>query len=195
MSEPISHSPTPTQKMPFAEVSDDTLLKRMLQQDHETLAAFYDRYSSLVYTVALHMTGDTVAAETVVMAVFETIWHAAASYSNDQDIAVWVVCITRNHVVAHSEWFKQPSPQAQGNKVRLPQPAPPSDRSPSMLHALAALTAAERMVIELAYYRGLSSTRLASLLGEPVERVKVHLREGLLKLRDHFAHGTNERTA
>ncbi len=51
-------------------------------------------------------------------------------------------------------------------------------------HALATLTPAQRQVIELAYYGGLTRVDIATRLGEPVGIVKSRVRTALLNLRE-----------
>jgi RNA polymerase sigma-70 factor, ECF subfamily len=195
-----SHLPPPGHSAPLAVVSDETLLRRILQREPEALSALYDRYSPLVYTTALHITGDMTMAESVVMAVFKTIWHTGASCFNNQTIAAWVLCITRHHAATEMKQYKRPYRQARGSNAKAQQHTPSGEQcvsypcSTSVRSALTSLTAAERTVIELAYYHGLSATQLASLLGESVEHVKLYLREALLKLRDYLAGDKDERT-
>ncbi|KPV50066.1 hypothetical protein SE17_29115, partial [Kouleothrix aurantiaca] len=55
--------------------------------------------------------------------------------------------------------------------------------------ALAALPLAQRQVLELAYYGGMSCAAIAEEIGEPVGKVKLRLRTGLLMLREQLERG------
>lgn len=167
-------------------VADAILLARVLQREPEALGALYDRYSPLVYAIALHITDDPAAAEATVLAAFTTIWHTAGAYTDDQDVAAWVIGITRYHTATLAQ-----------TRAAHPPPRRPSGTPHRRLvgDALALLTAAERAAIEQSYYYGRSALDVAALLEEPVARVKIYLRVGLVKLRDKLLRGGDEPAA
>lgn len=53
----------------------------------------------------------------------------------------------------------------------------------AMNSALASLPEAQRRVLELAYFDGLSQTEIATRLAEPLGTVKTRMRSGILRLR------------
>lgn len=198
MSGSASPRHTPRRHTSFPDLSDEMLLKRILEREPEALGVLYDRYSPLVYTAALCLTDDTTTAEAMVIVVFDTIWHMAASYCDEQTIEGWVLCITHHHVAPYTQGhLREQQPERDGTTQQQTTPGSQGMQvAPTVSVDLkgAALTPTERMLIALSYSRSLSPGRLALLLGEPVERVKIRLREGFFKLHTHLARGDNERT-
>lgn len=52
--------------------SDSILMAQLCQQDRQALGVLYDRYGTLVYTLALRMTGNRAAAEAVAWTYFRS---------------------------------------------------------------------------------------------------------------------------
>ena len=64
------------------------------------MAALYDRYSSLVYAVALRVLGDTGAAEDVLQEVFMQLWRNPAAFDSSRgNLGAWLGVITRNRAI------------------------------------------------------------------------------------------------
>jgi len=63
----------------FADVtessSDAGLILSVRQGDQKAMGELYDRYSSLIYSVALRVLADTGAAEDVLQEVFMQLWR------------------------------------------------------------------------------------------------------------------------
>lgn len=200
MNRAASYVPTSKESTLLVDASDEELFRRILRREPEALAVLYDRYSSLVYTATLYLTNDTTTADEVVIAVFETVWHAVAAHVDDQTVTEWILGVTRHHVAAYIERPRQLHQQEQGGNATLQQHnlysdlgiATPTATPKNIVHA--ALTSTERTIIALTYHQHLNPGQLAVLLGEPVEHVKMYLREGFFKLQAVFVPGTKERT-
>ena len=64
------------------------------------LGELYNRYSSLVYSIAINATGDQSVAEEVTQDVFFRIWKNAASYHPENGkVVTWMARITRNRSI------------------------------------------------------------------------------------------------
>ena len=64
------------------------------------MATLYDRYSSLVYAVALRVLGDTGAAEDVLQEVFMQLWRNPAAFDSSRgNLGAWLGVITRNRAI------------------------------------------------------------------------------------------------
>src|SRR5436190_22356683 len=64
------------------------------------MAQLYDRYSGIVYSVALRVLGDTGAAEDVLQEVFMQLWRNPGVFdSNRGNLGAWLAVIARNRAI------------------------------------------------------------------------------------------------
>jgi DNA-directed RNA polymerase specialized sigma24 family protein len=62
------------------------------------MQALYERSGSLVFWLALRITGDPTAAEAVLLNVFQDIWTRARDYdASSGSVLGWVMILTRSH--------------------------------------------------------------------------------------------------
>jgi RNA polymerase sigma-70 factor, ECF subfamily len=175
-------------------VSDEELMALVLRRQEAALGALYDRYSRLVYAVALRITGDRETTEEVVQDVFQNVWQAAASFQPGVGaFSSWLLGITRHRSidVTRSKRERARAREETLGDIRPPEAESNVDREvdqrmlrETVRSALEALPANQRQAIELAYYGGLTRAEIAERLNEPLGTVKTRLRLGLLKLRD-----------
>src|ERR1700678_904449 len=68
--------------------------------DQSAMAELYDRYSSVVYAVALRVLGDTGAAEDVLQEVFLQLWRNPSAFDAARgSLASWLAVIARNRAI------------------------------------------------------------------------------------------------
>src|SRR2546430_4211383 len=66
----------------------------------QAMTQLYERYSSIVYSVALRVLGDTGAAEDVLQDVFMQLWRKPESFdANRRSLAAWLAVITRHRAI------------------------------------------------------------------------------------------------
>ena len=64
------------------------------------MAALYDRYSAVVYSVALRVLGDTGAAEDVLQEVFMQLWRNPGLFDSSRgSLGPWLAVITRHRAI------------------------------------------------------------------------------------------------
>lgn len=186
---------TPTADATRFAADDRAALERMARGDQAGLAALYDRYGRLVYSLAMRIVRDRGDAEDVTQEVFAQAWHQAGRFQAGRGtVAAWMVTLTRTRAI--DLWRKRrvrpqlldeatpPDPSDQGplQDVRLVT----DEQAASIQQALHRLSPLQRTAIELAFFDGLTHTEIASELELPLGTVKTRVRQGLLNLRDHL---------
>lgn len=174
---------------------DDELLALVARGDEPALATLYDRYSGLVYTIAMRVTGDRQTAEEVMQDVFQGVWQTAGSYQSGRGAcAAWLVGITRHRAIDATRSKRERARTREQTTIdtgsfaeTMGAPDPELtdlDLREAVRAALNSLPPAQRQAVELAFYGGLTRVEIAERLGEPLGTIKTRMRLGLLKLRD-----------
>jgi RNA polymerase sigma-70 factor, ECF subfamily len=169
---------------------DTALVSAIRAGDQNAMAALYDRYSSIVYSVALRVLGDTGAAEDVQQDVFMQLWRNPGAFDASRgNLGAWLAVIARNRAI---DALRKRKPEDDVEDVVLsvaPDMAAEADRSRiavKVREVLAAMPAAQRAALEMAYYEGLTHTEIAAKTGEPLGTIKTRIRAGLIALRKAF---------
>jgi RNA polymerase sigma-70 factor (ECF subfamily) len=152
---------------------DEDLIARLFRHEEPALSGLYDRYSRLIYSVALRITGDRAAAAEALEVVFETIWQFPGSFQAGDSVAGWLIRMTRSRAI-------------DANRSHLRAYEEAVDDEHAARATLAQLPPAPRRVLDLAYYGGLTYAEIAARLGEPVGTVKSLLRLGLMELYEQL---------
>lgn len=158
--------------------------------DQSAVAELYDRYSSVVYAVALRVLGDTGAAEDVLQEVFLQLWRNPGAFDASRgNLGAWLAVITRNRAI-DSLRKRRPETDIEDVIVSVaPDLAAEADRSRAaekVRGVLSGMAAPQRSALEMAYFEGLSHSEIATKTGEPLGTIKTRIRAGLMVLRKAF---------
>lgn len=158
--------------------------------DQGAMAELYDRYSSVVYAVALRVLGDTMAAEDVLQEVFLQLWRNPSAFDAARgSLGAWLAVIARNRAI---DALRKRKPETDIEDVVVsvaPDLASEADRSRAaekVRGVLGAMPPAQRSALEMAYFQGLSHSEIAYKTGEPLGTIKTRIRAGLTMLRKAF---------
>lgn len=176
------------------QASDETLLRLIALQREDALAALYDRYSRLIFSVALHIVQDRHSAEEITLDVFTRVWDHAAGYQPElAKVTTWMTRMARNRAIdfLRRERVRPEQYSVSWSQLFAEPPAPDNPEARTELAllqrrvraALAELPDAQRQVLALAYFRGLSHSQIAAALDVPLGTVKGRIRIGMQKLR------------
>ncbi len=162
----------------------------MKSGDQSALAELYDRYSSVVYAVALRVLGDTGAAEDILQEVFLQLWRNPGAFDAARgNLGAWLAVITRNRAI---DSLRRRKPETDIDDVIVsvaPDLAGEADRSRAaekIRGVLGAMPSAQRSALEMAYFEGMSHSEIAGKTGEPLGTIKTRIRAGLMTLRKAF---------
>jgi len=166
------------------------LVSAMRSGDENALGQLYDRYSSLVYSVALRVLGDTGAAEDILQEVFMQLWRNPGVFDSSRgNLGAWLAVIARNRAI---DGLRKRRPETDIADVVVsvePDMAGDAERARAMEKVrgvLGTMPAAQRSALELAYFEGLTHSEIAAKTGEPLGTIKTRIRTGLLALRQAF---------
>jgi len=183
--------------------SEAELMRQVAAGDTGGLEALYDRYHAMAYALALRITTETGLAEDVVQDSFLGVWRNAARYDEPKgSVRGWLLAIVRHRAIDAIR--RQRNGVALGDQAddTLPASLTIPDIWPEVAgrldaeqvrQALTALPPAQREVIELAYFDGLTQREIASHTNAPLGTVKSRMRLGLVALRGQLAGATDGR--
>lgn len=181
--------------MEYARLDDVALVALVARRDEAALAALYDRYSRLVYSVAMRIVGQRQTAEDITLDAFQKVWQAAYTFQQERGrFVTWLISVARHRAI---DELRRLGVRPEGASVELNQgfDAGPSreesvedvvwlaHRREAVRRALADLPGPQRQALELAYFHGLTQQEIAERLDTPLGTVKTRMRLGMQKLR------------
>ncbi len=181
--------------MDYKKFSDQTLLQLMEQKDENALGELYDRYSRLVFSIALNSLGEGSAAEEVTQDVFFRVWKNAASYRKESGkVATWIAGITRNRSIdeirrlsirpeVEVNFWEDGESDLWADIADVEQNVELSQQSNRVRISVASLPAEQRQALTYAYFLGFSHSEIARLLDEPLGTIKTRIRLAMKKIK------------
>lgn len=172
--------------------SDEELIADIARGNRQALGELYDRHASTMMAVAVRMLGDTRAAEDLLHDVFLEIWRRADTYAPERArVLTWCLVRLRSRAMdrlrSRQRTPETPMPDhAELEHPTVESPANSADHERLRI-AVETLPQAQREVLELAYFDGLSGSEIAQRLGIPHGTVKSRAAAGLRALRDALA--------
>jgi len=174
---------------PDARAADLELIRRVAGGEEGALEALYDRYSGLVYSVAMRVLRDAGAAEEILQDIFYQLWRTARSFDAARgSLPGWLLVTARNRAI---DRLRRRSPGDRNTTEEAPASFPfaletalsRSEMMSRVKAALGGLPEAQRQAMEMAYFEGLTQSEIAGRTGEPLGTVKTRMRAALQTLK------------
>jgi RNA polymerase sigma-70 factor, ECF subfamily len=169
------------------------LIKQVANQDRDAFGQLYDRFSTLVFTIAMRMLKARSDAEDLLQEVFVQVWRQAQSYKAERGSPeAWIVNIARSRAIdkirsirrMEKSFVLTDDPARAESSDNVESSVAESEARMAMNSALANLPETQRKILELAYFGGLTQTEIATRLAEPLGTVKTRMRSGIQRLRE-----------
>lgn len=164
---------------------DTELIATIARGQQASLGELYDRHGGLLHGILARMLGDPQEAEDVLHEVFLEVWEHAADYDPSRgSVRAWLVMRARSRALDRL--------RALGRARMLPRDALASDGSAqaapadvlSVRRALDKLAPELRVLLELGYFAGMSSSEIAEHEQLAIGTVKSRVARALSELRE-----------
>jgi len=179
----------------YKELDDQSLIRLIARSQESALSELYDRYSRLVYSLALNAVGDPATAEEITQDVFIRIWDHAGTYQAEKSkVLTWIASITRYRSIdiirrrkirpesQSVSWEIEPS-AIEMNPINVEETVEISQKRRRVRQAISMLPEEQRQALAYAYFQGYTHREIAEVLGEPLGTVKTRIRLAMQKLR------------
>jgi RNA polymerase sigma-70 factor (ECF subfamily) len=170
-----------------SEADDMGLLSRIQSGDQEAMSALFDRYGTMVYSVALRVLKDTGEAEDVMQEIFVQVWkNPSAFVSGRGSLGGWLVVVARNRSI---DMIRRRRPSEPVESFTLPSSTDLAQEAERNLllkkirGAMLSLPDEQKQSVELAFFEGLSHSEIAEKTGDPLGTVKTRIRLALITIR------------
>ncbi len=179
------------------QVKDDPeLVRRLKRRDPEAMAELYDRYGRIAYALIYRVVRNDGVAEDLVQETFLRVWNRIQAFDDEKGaLGPWVLTVARNRAIDYLRSVDGRMAKSAFELDKIEQPALfasfendilNQDRLSALRTAFDRLTANQRLVLELAYFEGLSQTEMAERLKQPLGTIKTWVRTALKLLRDEL---------
>jgi RNA polymerase sigma-70 factor (ECF subfamily) len=173
--------------------ADAQLLALLGRSENWALSEIYDRYAGLVFSIALNTLNDQASAEEIVQQVFTKVWRHAREYRVERGkFSTWVSTITRHQCIDElrrrrvrpmtDSSYGELLDQLAGNDDPA-RDAQDAFEQARVRAALLQIPTRERIVIELAFWGGMTHREIARHCHTPLGTVATRVRLGMRRLK------------
>jgi len=167
--------------------SDQSLMQQVSSGGQQAMAAVFDRYAGLVYSVALRVLNDSGQAEDVTQEIFFQLWRHPESFSFSRGtLGTWLLVVARNRAI---DQLRQRRPAEPVDDLKLASSTnlqSEAERSIMMQRVrgiLGDLPQEQQQSLQMSFFDGLSHSEIAERTGQPLGTVKTRIRSALSSLR------------
>lgn len=175
-------------------LSDKELMARLQRKDSDALELLFDRYSRLVFGIALHILDDYGEAEEIVQEAFFCLYQKSKLFDPSKGSAkAWIVQIAfhraldrKSHLARRGFYLGtniRSLDDALVGNTDLAREVETKLNRVQLEKAFEELPEVQRQTLELFYFEGWELREISEKLNEPLGNVRHHFYRGLERLR------------
>jgi RNA polymerase sigma-70 factor, ECF subfamily len=182
-----------------SQFDDIEYMKRIATRDQQAFLALYEQYGKAVYSLAYRILQNATLAEEVTQDTFLKVWQQKTQWNPEKGILRnWLLTITHFTAIDRLRQERRqpnlhPDSIEEIEEVTLTAQSETLWQDGSVLRMLVAQLPDEQAVlIDLAFFRGMSHSEIATATQIPLGTVKTRLRGGLQRLRELWLETTKQ---
>ena len=174
-------------------LDDKELVQAIVDRQEAAVAELYDRFSGMLQALAQRVLSDPADAEEILQETFLQVWNQAGRYDPKRSsVSTWLVLIARSRAIDRLRSARVKHRTAVAAQLEKGDMHTSSTGAADVLHGerrlrlseeLSKLPVEQRDVLELAFYRGMTQSEIASQTGIPLGTVKTRTLLAMKKLR------------
>jgi RNA polymerase sigma factor (sigma-70 family) len=173
--------------------TEHELVALLKNRDNKAFAYLYDNYAGALYSIILQILNDTELANDVLQEVFVNIWRKIELYDAGKGrLFTWMLNIARNAAIdtmrskGYQNSRKNQAIQDNVDTLQGTDILQPGVDTIGLRKVLEKLKEEQRILIELAYFKGYTHEEIAELEKIPLGTVKTRIRNALIQLRGYL---------
>lgn len=187
----------------LSQQSDEALLQLVAQRNLAAYELLYRRHAQVMFNLIARIVHDTATAEDLLQDVFWQVWENANQYRGSGAALAWMMRVARNRALdqLRRQRVRPPVVSDDAEEVEGIADATTTEeavevqmRRAQVQRALASIPEDQRVVLELAYFEGMSQREIAEQTNLAVGTIKSRIRIGLEKV-ERLLRGSGVRDA
>jgi len=169
------------------QMGDTELLEAVARQDQSAMAALFDKYSRLVYSIALRVLREPDLAEDVMQEVLLQVWRQPGGFVSQRgSLGAWLAVVARNRSI---DVIRRRAHLTPLEELVLPEPrnlqrtVEDNHLMNQVREAMGALPEEQQAPLHMAYFEGLTQTEISERTGTPLGTIKTRIRTALMTVR------------
>lgn len=168
-------------------MDDLALLSEIRSGSQAAMTTFFDRYSRMVYSVAMRVLSDPSEAEDVMQETFIRVWQNPGAFTAGRgSLGGWLLVVARNRAI---DKLRRRKPTDPTDMFTLPSSINLAKESERVIllervrNVMAALPEEQRKALEMAFFEGRTHSEIAEKTAEPLGTIKTRIRLALIAIR------------